>query len=175
MNVNAEGGGVGAKTGLYAVPILTPDRMEKRQHGRRFKENGEPAFTLTQQDIQGVMIYRHPMNYGKKAVYDTDENYPALRTVQRMPDVANTVDQDGYLRYGERPRNENGKTQLLPIGYRRIRRLTPVECERLQGFPDGWTEGLSDTQRYKCLGNAVTTNVIEYLGARILDRCFQQS
>ncbi|CAN0447575.1 unnamed protein product, partial [Phaeothamnion confervicola] len=43
----------------------------------------------------------------------------------------------------------------------RIRRLMPVECERLQGFPDGWTEGISDTQRYKTLGNAVTVNVIE--------------
>jgi len=43
----------------------------------------------------------------------------------------------------------------------KIRRLTPTECERLQGFPDGWTEGVSDTQRYKCLGNAVTVNVIE--------------
>ncbi len=44
---------------------------------------------------------------------------------------------------------------------RRIRRLTPLECERLQGFPDNWTQGVSDTQRYKQLGNAVTTNVIE--------------
>lgn len=43
----------------------------------------------------------------------------------------------------------------------RIRRLTPVECERLQGFPDNWTEGVSDTQRYKMMGNAVTVNVIE--------------
>ncbi len=43
----------------------------------------------------------------------------------------------------------------------KIRRLTPTECERLQGFPDGWTEGISDTQRYKCLGNAVTVNVIQ--------------
>jgi site-specific DNA-cytosine methylase len=43
----------------------------------------------------------------------------------------------------------------------RIRRLTPLECERLQGFPDGWTEGISDTQRYKTLGNAVTVNVVE--------------
>ena len=51
----------------------------------------------------------------------------------------------------------------------KIRRLTPIECERLQGFPDNWTEGLSDTQRYKCLGNAVTVNVIEFLGQRILD------
>ena len=52
----------------------------------------------------------------------------------------------------------------------RIRRLTPVECERLQGFPDGWTEGLSDTQRYKCLGNAVTTNVIEAIVSKLTDR-----
>ena len=43
----------------------------------------------------------------------------------------------------------------------RIRKLTPIECERLQGFPDNWTESISDNQRYKCLGNAVTTNVIE--------------
>jgi DNA (cytosine-5)-methyltransferase 1 len=52
--------------------------------------------------------------------------------------------------------------------FMRIRRLTPTECERLQGFPDGWTEGVSDTQRYKLLGNAVTVNVVEFLGARLL-------
>ena len=50
-----------------------------------------------------------------------------------------------------------------------IRRLTPIECERLQGFPDNWTEGLSDTQRYKCLGNAVTTNVIEWIGKQLYE------
>lgn len=50
----------------------------------------------------------------------------------------------------------------------KIRRLTPLECERLQGFPDGWTEGISDTQRYKCLGNAVTVNVIEAIGRQML-------
>ena len=49
-----------------------------------------------------------------------------------------------------------------------IRRLTPTECERLQGFPDGWTEGVSDTQRYKCLGNAVTVNVVREIMKRIL-------
>lgn len=49
----------------------------------------------------------------------------------------------------------------------RIRRLTPLECERLQGFPDGWTKGLSDTQRYKCLGNAVTVNVAREIMKRI--------
>ena len=45
----------------------------------------------------------------------------------------------------------------------RERILTPIEYERLQGFKDDWTEGVIDTQRYKMLGNAVTTNVIEYI------------
>lgn len=49
----------------------------------------------------------------------------------------------------------------------KIRRLTPLECERLQGFPDEWTEGISDTQRYKCLGNAVTTTVVKAIAARL--------
>lgn len=44
-----------------------------------------------------------------------------------------------------------------------IRRLTPLECERLQGFPDGWTEGISEQARYRCLGNAVMPPVIEYI------------
>jgi len=49
-----------------------------------------------------------------------------------------------------------------------IRRLSPTECERLQGFPDGWTGGISNTQRYKCLGNAVTVNVIEAIMEKLL-------
>lgn len=49
-----------------------------------------------------------------------------------------------------------------------LRRLTPIECERLQGFPDNWTEGISDNNRYKCLGNAVTVNVIEAIAERFL-------
>jgi DNA (cytosine-5)-methyltransferase 1 len=55
------------------------------------------------------------------------------------------------------------KTGLYQMSDNRVRRLTPLECERLQGFPDNWTEGFSDTQRYKMMGNAVTVNVIEYL------------
>lgn len=50
-----------------------------------------------------------------------------------------------------------------------VRRLTPRECERLQGFPDDWTEGHSDTQRYKMLGNAVTVNVAEWIGRKIME------
>ncbi|MDR3243446.1 MAG: DNA cytosine methyltransferase [Elusimicrobiota bacterium] len=49
-----------------------------------------------------------------------------------------------------------------------VRRLTPVECERLQGFPDGWTDGFSDTQRYKMLGNAVSVPIVKAIGKRIL-------
>jgi DNA (cytosine-5)-methyltransferase 1 len=48
-----------------------------------------------------------------------------------------------------------------------VRRLTPLECERLQGFPDNWTEGVSDTQRYKCIGNAVTVNVVKEIAKRL--------
>jgi len=141
--LRAVGGGVGAKTGLYQIikrsgkvkadqknascltggargdgnhsytdwivkACLTPDRLKKRQNGRRFKDNEEPMFTLTGQDKHGVLINSQ------------------------------------------------------------IRRLTPTECERLQGFPDGWTEGISDTQRYKCLGNAVTTNVVCEIAKRLL-------
>ena len=62
---------------------------------------------------------------------------------------------------------QGGKTGLYETGAR-IRRLTPVEAERLQGFPDGWTEGVSDTQRYKCLGNAVSTPVITEIGKRLI-------
>jgi site-specific DNA-cytosine methylase len=50
-----------------------------------------------------------------------------------------------------------------------VRRLTPVECERLQGFPDDWTAGLADTNRYKQMGNAVTVNVAHYLGWLLAD------
>ena len=49
-----------------------------------------------------------------------------------------------------------------------VRRLTPTECERLQGFPGDWTAGQSDTARYRQLGNAVAVPVAEWLGRRIL-------
>lgn len=48
-----------------------------------------------------------------------------------------------------------------------VRRLTPVECERLQGLPDGWTGGQSDTARYRQLGNGLAVPVAEWIGDRI--------
>lgn len=44
-----------------------------------------------------------------------------------------------------------------------VRRLTPTECERLQGFPDGWTEGQADSHRYKQMGNAVAVPVVQWI------------
>lgn len=95
--------------------VLTPDRTEKRQNGRRIKEPGEPSFTLTAQDRHGVALL--------------DENI-------------------------------------------RIRRLTPRECWRLQGFPDEYFDkakaaGISDTQLYKQAGNGVTVNVSRAIGERL--------
>ncbi len=50
-----------------------------------------------------------------------------------------------------------------------VRRLTPTECERLQGFPDDWTQlgGTPDSRRYSALGDAVTVNVAEWIGGRL--------
>lgn len=95
--------------------VLTPDREEKRQNGRRIKEPGEPSFTLTAQDRHGVALL------------------------------------DGNIR---------------------IRRLTPRECWRLQGFPDEYFDkakaaGISDTQLYKQAGNGVTVNVARAIGERL--------
>lgn len=50
-----------------------------------------------------------------------------------------------------------------------VRRLTPVECERLQGFPDDWTTGQSDSSRYKQMGNAVAVPVVEWVIGNICD------
>ena len=49
-----------------------------------------------------------------------------------------------------------------------VRRLTPVECERLQGFPDNWTDGQADSARYKQMGNAVAVPVVEWIMRRLV-------
>ena len=64
---------------------------------------------------------------------------------------------------------KSGELKEILIDRQQIRRLTPTECERLQGFPDGWTEGVSDTQRYKTLGNAVTTNVVQAIAEKLFE------
>jgi DNA (cytosine-5)-methyltransferase 1 len=105
-------------------------------------------------------------------VYGAEGIAPTLNTMQggrRQPKVATyRHSMEGFKGYEEMSpsikSSEGSGNQILIDG---IRRLTPTECERLQSFPDGWTEGISDTQRYKTLGNAVTVKVIEYIMQRI--------
>jgi len=63
-----------------------------------------------------------------------------------------------------------GMKQQNYVAATTVRRLTPTECERLQSFPDGWTavDGMSDSARYRMLGNAVCVNVTEWLAERIV-------
>lgn len=60
----------------------------------------------------------------------------------------------------------NRSTHLVKVGDR-YRVLTPIECERLNGFPDDWTNTMNDRMRYFCMGNALVTGVIERIGKRI--------
>jgi DNA (cytosine-5)-methyltransferase 1 len=62
-----------------------------------------------------------------------------------------------------------GGNNMPMVATTQVRRLTPLECERLQGFPDGWTDGQSDTHRYKQMGNAVAVPVVEWIIQGITD------
>jgi DNA (cytosine-5)-methyltransferase 1 len=56
-----------------------------------------------------------------------------------------------------------GGNNMPMVATSNVRRITPIECERLQGFPDNWTEGQPDTHRYKQMGNAVAVPVVEWV------------
>ena len=62
-----------------------------------------------------------------------------------------------------------GGNNMPMVATTQVRRLTPLECERLQGFPDGWTDGQVDTHRYKQMGNAVAVPVVEWIIQGITD------
>lgn len=128
--------------------VLTPDREEKRQNGRRMKDDGEPMFTLTAQNRHGVAI-----------AYDEQNN--TLRTVGTVGTL--TTD-------GSSPKHNN--RVIVGGNSVRIRRLTPRECWRLQGFPDEYFDkakaaGISDSQLFKMAGNAVTVNVARAIGEKL--------
>ena len=146
-----------------AIPVLTPDRANKRQNGRRVKNNGEPMFTLTAQDRHGVMIRvceATKKGYAEATVGDyVNLEFPNSKTRRGRvgKQVANTLltsDSQGVV------------TEAL-----KIRKLTPRECWRLQGFPD-WAldkaqEVNSNSQLYKQAGNSVTVNVIKAIAERL--------
>ena len=62
-----------------------------------------------------------------------------------------------------------GGNNMPMVATTQVRRLMPIECERLQGFPDDWTDGQSDTHRYKQMGNAVAVPVVEWIIQGICD------
>jgi DNA (cytosine-5)-methyltransferase 1 len=163
-----DGGGMGAKTGLYQVKaVLTPDRKEKRQIGRKMKEDGEPMFTLNAQDQHGVMV--------REA---TKKGYAEAKVGDSINlSVPNSKTRRGRVGKGEAQTLDTGMQQYT-IDKTAIRRLTPIECMRLQGFPDDWNEkgmidgkevNMSDTQRYKQAGNAVSVPIVSMVAERIKD------
>ena len=101
-------------------------------------------------------------------VYGTDGLSPTLNTMQggnRQPFIANTLDANYAKGNSTSSKRRTPRTQITEGT--RIRRLTPIECERLMGYPDNWTEGLSDTQRYKTLGNGIVSNVVAEVVKRL--------
>jgi DNA (cytosine-5)-methyltransferase 1 len=83
-----------------------------------------------------------------------------------LPAVTGTLSASGAGT--ARTGNERSEASFLIPTSVGVRRLMPLECERLQGFPDNWTAGQSDTVRYKQCGNAVAVTVAEWLGRRII-------
>ncbi len=61
------------------------------------------------------------------------------------------------------------RATVLSVTGMQVRRLTPTECERLQGFPDGWTDQQADSSRYKQMGNAVAVPVVEWIVRRLVE------
>ena len=181
-----------------AIPVLTPDRAEKRQNGRRFKTDGEPMFTLTAQDRHGVVVGNEIKKFGtiqpnfnqSGVVYETDGISPTIRAYQggglepkiRVKEATSQGYAEAEIGDSVNLSHPNSKTRRGRVGKQiantlltgesqgvvepdfRIRKLTPRECWRLQGFPD-WAfdkaqEVNSNSQLYKQAGNSVTVNVI---------------
>ena len=151
--------------------VCTPDYQEKHQNGRRIKDEGEPMFTLTAQDSHSVPILRKERNeYGKSIRKD----YEAGKVAESRHNMTQyACREDGISNTLSTVQKDN----LLMCAYDeqnnvRIRRLTPRECWRLQGFPDEYFDkakaaGISDTQLYKQAGNGVTVNVARAIGERL--------
>ena len=126
------------------------------------------------------------------SVYDTDGLAPTISACTHGYAIGNIVEPGQRTLIYTAQQNQNMKqkiqnrddtwtlsTSAKDFGVmegQRIRRLTPKECERLQGFPDDWTKYgsdgsiISDTQRYKMCGNAVTVPVVEFIAKNLTDQ-----
>ena len=130
------------------------------------------VFPITGNGGKDIKQINNP-KHSNDRVYGQDGISPTLNTMQggnRQPFVTATYrhSMEGFKGYKEMSpsikSSEGSGNQILING---IRRLTPLECERLMGYPDGWTEGLSDTQRYKTLGNGIVSNVVAEVVKRL--------
>lgn len=170
-----------AEVSGVAIPVLTPDRAEKRQNGRRFKDDGEPMFTLTGQDRHGIAVEvkeATKQGYTECRVGIDSVNFSMPNSKTRRgrvgQEIANTLDtscnQGIFVQVSE-------ELTVYAVWYEKyqcyiaIRRLTPKECFRLQGWTDDYFEKAkfvnSDSQLYKQAGNGVTVNVIEAIAEKI--------
>lgn len=164
-----------------AIPVLTPDRAEKRQNGRRFKEDGEPMFTLTGQDRHGIAIEvkeATKQGYAECRVGIDSVNFSMPNSKTRRgrvgQEIANTLDtscnQGIFVQVSE-------ELVVYAVWYEKyqcyiaIRKLTPKECFRLQGWSDDYFEKAefvnSDSQLYKQAGNGVTVSVIKAIAEKL--------
>lgn len=165
------------------IPVLTPVRAEKRQNGRRFKENGDPMFTLTSQDRHGIAInVKEATKQGYDVAHEGDSinlSIPDSKTRRGRvgKQLANTLDTS--CNQGIFVQVENELT-VYAIWYEKyqcyiaIRKLTPKECFRLQGWTDDYFEKAkfvnTDSQLYKQAGNGVTVNVVRAIGDKMTIR-----
>lgn len=164
-----------------AIPVLTPDRAEKRQNGRRFKEDGEPMFTLTGQDRHGIAIEvkeATKQGYAECRVGIDSVNFSMPNSKTRRgrvgQEIANTLDtscnQGIFVQVSE-------ELTVYAVWYEKyqcyiaIRKLTPKECFRLQGWSDDYFGKAqfvnSDSQLYKQAGNGVTVSVIKAIAEKL--------
>lgn len=151
-------------------PCLTPDRVNKRQNGRRFKNNEDPMFTVTAADRHGIAIKKELVaktqfgRLGQQAVDTFNEHHNEVQPGDCIEPYNKRIHHDKTPTITTRP--EGLKTAVLPVTQElRIRKLTPLECWRLQGFSDeqfhkAQDAGVSNSQLYKQAGNAVTVPVI---------------
>ena len=142
--IASQAGGQGAKTGLYAIGGLQKNATKMKDQSPALTEAMGKGGGHTPVIYAVASRGRHFVNGKRKDILGAETKQIIEKRNDSLMNCLSSVQKDGMLSDGTK-----------------IRRLTPVECERLQGFPDGWTEGVSDTQRYKTLGNAVTTNVIK--------------
>jgi site-specific DNA-cytosine methylase len=114
--------------------------------------------SLTLATGNGQTLFQPYVKVIRSGARDDDGNLPPEVWAKRdVSPTLNVMDNTGESR---------ATVLVTPM----VRRLTPVECERLQGFPDGWTEGQSDAQRYKQMGNAVAVPVVEWIMNRLVTR-----